>query len=90
MPPEQRQQRHVSFAHSEAGDIPARPAHANFYWLAVMALGACLATLLLPTDGDRNAQSSIIPSYIHPTVYQKLVAAYVLGCVQVCQKCDFA
>uniref|UniRef100_A0A914CIE6 MSP domain-containing protein n=1 Tax=Acrobeloides nanus TaxID=290746 RepID=A0A914CIE6_9BILA len=47
MPPEQRQQRHVSFAHSEAGDIPARPAHANFYWLAVMALGACLATLLV-------------------------------------------
>ena len=37
---------------------------------------ACIAALMLPLHGD---SSSSLPDYLHLTVNQKLIAAYVLG-----------
>ena len=43
----------------------------------VIGLGLfCLIALMLPTDGEHN---SSIPSYLHLTFNQKLIAAYILG-----------
>lgn len=45
----------------------------------VIGLGLfCLIALMLPTDGEHN---SSIPSYLHLTFNQKLIAAYILGLV---------
>lgn len=44
----------------------------------VAAAVACVVALMLPTDGERNSQ---LPKYLHLTVNQKLIAAYILGLV---------
>ncbi|CAB4045716.1 Hypothetical predicted protein, partial [Paramuricea clavata] len=36
----------------------------------------CLIALMLPTVGEKN---STLPPYLHLTVNQKLIAAYILG-----------
>lgn len=46
--------------------------------LALFVASVCIASLTLPTEGDLAADS-ILPHYLHLTVPQKLVAAYVLG-----------
>jgi len=40
----------------------------------------CIIMLMLPTDKD-NEKNSIVPLYLHLTMNQKLIAAYVLGLV---------
>ncbi|XP_064455796.1 motile sperm domain-containing protein 1-like [Ornithodoros turicata] len=47
--------------------------------VTVMAAAvACFVALMLPTDGER---SSSLPKYLHLTVTQKMIAAYILGLV---------
>lgn len=48
-------------------------------WIAVMAALICIIALMLPSQGD--TESTLLPSYLHLSVPQKLVAAYVLGIV---------
>ncbi|CAJ0947264.1 unnamed protein product, partial [Mesorhabditis belari] len=43
----------------------------------------CACALLVPTIGDTNSGSSLIPSWVHLTLQQKLVAAYILGIVTI-------
>ncbi|PIK57753.1 putative motile sperm domain-containing protein 1 [Apostichopus japonicus] len=45
--------------------------------IVVMAV-ACISALLLPTQGDKGTN---LPDYLHLTMNQKLIAAYVLGLV---------
>ncbi|VDK53368.1 unnamed protein product [Anisakis simplex] len=49
------------------------------HWLAVVAALMCIGALMLPTQGDNLP--SLLPNYLHLSVPQKLVAAYVLGIV---------
>ncbi|KHN84660.1 Motile sperm domain-containing protein 1 [Toxocara canis] len=49
------------------------------HWLAVVAAVVCIGALMLPTHGD--TVPSLLPTYLHLSVPQKLVAAYVLGIV---------
>ena len=39
----------------------------------------CVIALMLPTQGDITAASSRVPDYLHLTVNQKLIVAYILG-----------
>uniref|UniRef100_A0A1I7X5Q9 Motile sperm domain-containing protein 1 n=1 Tax=Heterorhabditis bacteriophora TaxID=37862 RepID=A0A1I7X5Q9_HETBA len=49
----------------------------------VMVALACVIALMTPTQGDPNAMESILPSYFHLTIQQKLVASYILGIVTI-------
>ena len=40
----------------------------------------CLIALMLPTVGEKN---TFLPPYLHLTVNQKLIAAYILGKLQI-------
>uniref|UniRef100_A0A914V708 Major sperm protein n=1 Tax=Plectus sambesii TaxID=2011161 RepID=A0A914V708_9BILA len=58
-----------------------QPLHGQSY-LVVLAAIFCIAALMLPTHGDGQANSSSrVPEYLHLSVPQKLVAAYILGLV---------
>lgn len=46
--------------------------------LVVVIAVACISALLLPIQGDKGSN---LPDYLHLTVNQKLIAAYVLGLV---------
>lgn len=57
-------------------------------WLVVGAAVLCLVCLFLPTESDHPPHSSPsplpwLPSYMMPSVTQKLIAAYVLGILTV-------
>lgn len=39
---------------------------------------ACVVALMLPTTYDERASSSV-PRYLHLSINQKLIAAYILG-----------
>ena len=39
----------------------------------------CVIALMLPTQGDITVASSRVPDYLHLTVNQKLIVAYILG-----------
>jgi len=41
----------------------------------------CVIALMLPTQGEATSIYSRIPDYLHLTVNQKLIAAYVLGLI---------
>uniref|UniRef100_F1L9R5 Motile sperm domain-containing protein 1 n=1 Tax=Ascaris suum TaxID=6253 RepID=F1L9R5_ASCSU len=58
---------------------PGAPSSQSSPWLAVVAALACIGALMLPTQGDM--MPSLLPTYLHLSVPQKLVAAYVLGIV---------
>ena len=45
-------------------------------FIVVLAAICCVLGLLLPTVGDME---STLPTYVHLSLPQKLVAAYVLG-----------
>ena len=46
----------------------------------IICLGfICLVALMLPSDGDKNTS---LPPYLHLTLNQKLIAAYILGKMQ--------
>lgn len=47
-------------------------------FIVIFTAFACIAALMLPLHGDG---SSSLPEYLHLTVNQKLIAAYVLGLV---------
>jgi len=40
----------------------------------------CILALMLPTDGEKNIESSV-PKYLYLSVNQKLIAAFILGLV---------
>ncbi|KAH7728155.1 motile sperm domain-containing protein 1 [Aphelenchoides avenae] len=77
-------QRHVTFAGVAAQPQP--PNHqqaASFYWLVMIGFFVCITAIMLPTQGDKGAQKSIFPAYLHPTQNLQLAAAYVLGLITV-------
>ena len=45
-------------------------------FVVIFTAFACIAALMLPLHGDGG---SSLPDYLHLTVNQKLIAAYVLG-----------
>lgn len=54
-----------------AGRVPGSPG-ATVVAVAI----ACVVALMLPTEGDRRSQ---LPQYLHLSVTQKMIAAYILG-----------
>ncbi|XP_031554684.1 motile sperm domain-containing protein 1-like [Actinia tenebrosa] len=48
------------------------------FWVVLLAI-ACIAAVMLPLQGE--SASSRLPSYLHMSVNQKLVAAFILGLV---------
>ena len=45
-------------------------------FVVIFTAFACIAALMMPLHGDAG---SSLPDYLHLTVNQKLIAAYVLG-----------
>ncbi|KJH49820.1 hypothetical protein DICVIV_04073 [Dictyocaulus viviparus] len=43
----------------------------------------CAVALMAPTQGDPAAADSLLPTHLHLTVPQKLVASYILGIVSI-------
>ncbi len=58
-----------------AADIVGRPRSSPGATVILLAI-VCIMALMLPTQGEKHSH---IPEYLHLTVNQKLIAAYVLG-----------
>ncbi|CAH3105590.1 unnamed protein product [Porites lobata] len=48
-------------------------------WVIMMAV-VCIIALMLPLEGDKQ-RSDLIPQYLHLSVNQKLLAAFILGLI---------
>ncbi|XP_033100981.1 motile sperm domain-containing protein 1-like [Anneissia japonica] len=46
--------------------------------LMILLTMACMVALMVPTQGDKESR---LPEYLHLTINQKLIAAYILGLV---------